>query len=187
MGLKRQEVIDKALKQTEEELRERAKVAAGYWLHCSAHEQTIEDGMILAIYAQKAMERLYRMERGFPEDVPLYDSTFGDYKKCICGHNYERHFDSYEDMAPVGCKYCNCMVFAEPSAADERGKAFFEWIAKCCELMELQVGQGTVLIEDLNWFHCYVNGQTPEDAVAEWKSKGEPNKELYTNGDANSK
>lgn len=30
---------------------------------------------------------------------------------CECGHTYERHFDSYEDMAPVGCKYCLCYEF----------------------------------------------------------------------------
>ena len=30
---------------------------------------------------------------------------------CTCGHPYDRHFDSYEDMRPVGCKYCNCDTF----------------------------------------------------------------------------
>jgi hypothetical protein len=28
-----------------------------------------------------------------------------------CEHPYERHFDTYEDMRPVGCKYCNCQEF----------------------------------------------------------------------------
>lgn len=38
--------------------------------------------------------------------VPPYDPFYGDDKPCICGHPYYRHFDTYDDMAPVGCKYC---------------------------------------------------------------------------------
>lgn len=44
----------------------------------------------------------------------LYDPNFGDEKKCLCEHSYYRHFDSYEDMIPVGCKYagsCGCFSF----------------------------------------------------------------------------
>lgn len=36
-----------------------------------------------------------------------YDPNFGDNKECLCGHPYYRHFDTYDDMAPVGCKYCS--------------------------------------------------------------------------------
>jgi hypothetical protein len=36
-----------------------------------------------------------------------YDPAFGDDRLCECGHSYYRHFDTYEDMAPVGCKYCH--------------------------------------------------------------------------------
>jgi hypothetical protein len=34
-----------------------------------------------------------------------------------CGHPYERHFDSYASMEPVGCKYCGseCRTFVEPT------------------------------------------------------------------------
>lgn len=32
---------------------------------------------------------------------------------CECGHPYHRHFDGYDDMAPVGCKYCSCSQFIE--------------------------------------------------------------------------
>jgi hypothetical protein len=42
-----------------------------------------------------------------------YDPHFGDEKNCECGHPYHRHFDSYEQMRPVGCKYCDCFVFQE--------------------------------------------------------------------------
>jgi hypothetical protein len=36
-----------------------------------------------------------------------YDRMFGDLKLCLCGHPYYRHFDTYEDMSPIGCKYCH--------------------------------------------------------------------------------
>jgi len=43
--------------------------------------------------------------------APAYDPEYGDRKICECGHEYNRHFDSYEDMAPMGCKYCFCYGF----------------------------------------------------------------------------
>ena len=36
----------------------------------------------------------------------VYDPDYGDDKMCQCGHPYYRHFDTYEKMKPVGCKYC---------------------------------------------------------------------------------
>ncbi len=58
----------------------------------------------------------------FPDEVP-YDPDFGDDKLCECGDPYYRHFDTYDNMAPVGCKYCykysdtygngNCAGFKE--------------------------------------------------------------------------
>jgi len=38
--------------------------------------------------------------------VAPYDPDYGDNRLCTCGHTYYRHFDSFEKMAPVGCKYC---------------------------------------------------------------------------------
>ena len=40
-----------------------------------------------------------------------YNPDYGDDKVCQCGHRYYRHFDTYEDMKPVGCKYCSCDLF----------------------------------------------------------------------------
>jgi len=40
-----------------------------------------------------------------------YNPKYGDSKICVCGHTYERHFDGYEDMSDVGCKYCQCHTF----------------------------------------------------------------------------
>lgn len=45
---------------------------------------------------------------------PKYDAQFGDDRECECGHAYYRHFDGYEDNAPVGCKYCDCETWKEP-------------------------------------------------------------------------
>ena len=44
---------------------------------------------------------------------PKYDIEEGITKVCKCGHNYERHFDTYEHMEAVGCKYCHCDNFEE--------------------------------------------------------------------------
>lgn len=35
-----------------------------------------------------------------------YDANFGDNKLCLCGHPYYRHFDTYDNMSAIGCKYC---------------------------------------------------------------------------------
>ena len=43
----------------------------------------------------------------------VYNPKYGDDRMCICGHPYYRHFDTYEDMYPVGCKYCDCYTFVE--------------------------------------------------------------------------
>ena len=43
--------------------------------------------------------------------IKRYNPDYGDDKLCKCGHFYYRHFDAYENMAPVGCKYCSCQEF----------------------------------------------------------------------------
>lgn len=45
--------------------------------------------------------------------VHKYNPNYGDDKICECGHSYDRHFDSYEDMASCWCKYCRCSYFKE--------------------------------------------------------------------------
>jgi len=42
-----------------------------------------------------------------------YNPKYGDDRICECGHPYYRHFDTYEDMYPCGCKYCQCYEFKE--------------------------------------------------------------------------
>lgn len=43
-----------------------------------------------------------------------YDPQFGDERECACGHSYRRHFDTYANMRPVGCKYCGCATWQQP-------------------------------------------------------------------------
>jgi|688.fasta_scaffold1143268_2 hypothetical protein len=58
------------------------------------------------------------VERPYLEAVTIetdrkYNPKYGNDRKCKCGHPYHRHFDSYEQMEAVGCKYCQCYVFEE--------------------------------------------------------------------------
>jgi len=43
--------------------------------------------------------------------VRNYNPKYGENKVCKCGHIYYRHFDTYDEMEPVGCKYCPCFDF----------------------------------------------------------------------------
>ena len=47
------------------------------------------------------------------EVIRVYNPQYGDDRVCKCGHTYYRHFDPYEDMEAVGCKYCMCGTFTE--------------------------------------------------------------------------
>lgn len=48
-----------------------------------------------------------------------YNPNYGDDRMCVCGHTYKHHFDSYENMEPVGCKYCGCNEFVEKMITDK--------------------------------------------------------------------
>ena len=47
------------------------------------------------------------------EKYRTYNKNYGDDRICKCGDPYYRHFDPYEDMEAVGCKYCECRIFQE--------------------------------------------------------------------------
>ncbi len=56
-----------------------------------------------------------------------YNPNYGDDRTCICGHSYYRHFDTYEQMSAVGCKYCQCFTFEErPEGMSEEEREMFE-------------------------------------------------------------
>ena len=46
-------------------------------------------------------------------DIQKYNPKYGDDRICVCGHEYYRHFDTYDNMSAVGCKYCECYEFIE--------------------------------------------------------------------------
>lgn len=82
---------------------ERDELAAQISLHTTA-----------AIRNLKAGRATYRGELRDAQGTALpYDPTFGDDRVCECGHVYYRHFDTYDQMSPIGCKYCHCTVFLE--------------------------------------------------------------------------
>ena len=58
------------------------------------------------------MEDPYLFEE-IVEKKRMYNPNYGDDRVCQCGHPYHRHFDSYENMQAIGCKYCPCYVFMQ--------------------------------------------------------------------------
>lgn len=47
-----------------------------------------------------------------------YNPNYGDNRMCVCGHTYYRHFDPWNDMEAVGCKYCGCQEFVEAKSKE---------------------------------------------------------------------
>ena len=76
-----------------------SKVAT-QWLQDHGHSLEELDSLI-------EMIDTIRYHHGWVGEEPEYDPSFGDERRCKCGHPYYRHFDTYEDMSPVGCKYCH--------------------------------------------------------------------------------
>lgn len=61
-------------------------------------------------------KHLVEISNSYPYGRPPYDPKYGDDRMCKCGHRYYRHFDTYDRMSAVGCKYCpydECEVFTE--------------------------------------------------------------------------
>ena len=70
-----------------------------------------------------------------------YNRKYGNDRLCQCGHTYYRHFDSWDDMENVGCKYCPCCTFIEADVSPER-------IAKILSDIQ-QTEEGRVFVEQL--------------------------------------
>lgn len=63
------------------------------------------------------------MEPAYLEETVItvirkYNPKYGDDRLCRCGHTYYRHFDTYDYMEDVGCKYCECNNFELASSID---------------------------------------------------------------------
>lgn len=64
--------------------------------------------------AMKEADSPYNLKFAVRE-LRMYRPDYGDNRICWCGHPYYRHFDTYDDMSHVGCKYCGCSNFKEES------------------------------------------------------------------------
>ena len=82
----------------------------------------IEELETINPFTDKKIEQPYIKKARVVIDVS-YNPNYGDDRICQCGHPYYRHFDSYEKMEPVGCKYCGCYDFvpAEKIKAQIKG------------------------------------------------------------------
>lgn len=54
------------------------------------------------------------------QEIKKYNPNYGDDRLCECGHTYYRHFDTWENMENVGCKYCLCYDFQEAIITPEK-------------------------------------------------------------------
>lgn len=96
---------------TDLEKRQRARdlsVAIQMHINDCSSSDSVTDSMVLLIR--------HHCEKYLKDSEDGYDPDFGDDRLCQCGHPYYRHFDTYDDMADVGCKYCHwgeCEGFVE--------------------------------------------------------------------------
>ena len=77
----------------------------------------------------------------------FYNPEYGDDEICRCGHAYYRHFDTWEDMAPVGCKYCGCYTFKQASC-----QIIEEWVRPVVGGMSLVGVHGKPPYAHANYF-----------------------------------
>lgn len=68
--------------------------------------------------------------------IRRYNPEYGDKRICICGHPYHRHFDSYENMRPVGCKYCGCHEFVEANLNGAENKEKIDKLEKFTKMFQ---------------------------------------------------
>lgn len=72
------------------------------------------EGLLIMLRQYEKLCAYHQLQLIDVHDIPdPYDPVFGDDKVCKCGHPYNRHFDTYEEMRAVGCKYCQCSNFEE--------------------------------------------------------------------------
>lgn len=88
---------------------EELKIAGELTIKVNVEENTFE----IEVECRDLVENEPYLETSSITKEISYNTNFGDDRVCECGHPYYRHFDSYEQMAPVGCKYCECFDFKE--------------------------------------------------------------------------
>lgn len=118
------------------------------------------------VYDVIIRKRVFAFNEHYPQD-----------NRCICGHLYHRHFDSYEDWAPVGCKYCGCREFIHEVGAPrispfERMKRFGQW--------DVQLDDYLLQWEQLGWAIYPSIEQYLGATVQEWREAIAPPKRSST-------
>lgn len=80
-----------------------------FYLQRNDESQQIHDEFVRLIEQEEVAQHVDTSYVPSSEDeiAEQYDEKFGDNKPCLCGHPYYRHFDTYEQMSAVGCKYCS--------------------------------------------------------------------------------
>lgn len=80
-----------------------------FYLDRNAEYHEIRDEFVRLIEQEEITSHpsYVHVESSESELAEQYDPNYGDNKECLCGHPYYRHFDTYEDMSPIGCKYCH--------------------------------------------------------------------------------
>ena len=61
-------------------------------------------------YHNKKLELPY-LEETIVKTIRKWNPKYDQMTLCECGHIYHIHFDSYDDMSLIGCKYCGCLIF----------------------------------------------------------------------------
>ncbi|MBS1722771.1 MAG: HNH endonuclease [Armatimonadetes bacterium] len=89
-----------------------------WYLTCFSETGVKDPGEMLALMAEfvrtagienECIEFVAQFVATHPERV--YNPHYGDERLCDCGHPYYRHFDTYDSMSAIGCKYCACQDF----------------------------------------------------------------------------
>ena len=80
--------------------------------YCRQNIDYPENETFIAVITEKTENYMFHKTcyplSTFDEDI--YKN--GDPECAECGHAYHRHYDLFEDdCPPVGCKYCDCMVW----------------------------------------------------------------------------
>ena len=114
-----EELIFKAYKRTQQQLH--PKMSAEQF--GEAMTRWLRDSVTLPAVKEFFLRLLENLENINPEKpyieekkcqvIRCYNPDYGDDRVCKCGHTYYRHFDSYDNMENVGCKYCFCGNFEE--------------------------------------------------------------------------
>ena len=90
------------------------KILAEEWLTEHKNKNACNASFKVALESLiELLLKVHEYDGTFSYDEVKYDENFGDDRECKCGHSYYRHFDPYEQMSPVWCKYCKKYTMAD--------------------------------------------------------------------------